>query len=684
MYYNRDLSWLDFNYRVLREAMSEEVPLYERIKFLSIFSSNLDEFFSIRYPVILAISRLKPKTQKKAENELPDNLLESIQSEIERQFTEFNNILTGRIIPELKENGIVLYYQQTPMPEHKPEIRDIFLSKVLSFLQPILLDSSIAKRFEPEANKIYMIFSLKKEGEDVLHHAILKVPADSLKRFYKLSPVNNHDHVIFIDDIIRENGHYLFPGFEITGIYSIKFNRNQDIDYNEDYSGDIVKKIKKQLLKRSHGLASRFLYEYTMPRNMQLYIAFIFGIDQDEIFAGNRYPNLSDLASFPKFGRELTYEAWKPLSSFRLPDGGDIFKKMEESDMLLHFPYQSYNPILFFFNQAAVDPDVSEIYITLYRLAADSLIANALISAARNGKRVTVFIELKARFDEANNITWSEKMKEAGVQIIYSIPAIKVHTKIALIIKEKEHIKKSYAIISTGNFNELTARIYTDHSLLTVDKETSAELLTLFRFLEKREKPQGGNTLGFKKLMVSQFNLTEVFDDLIANEIQSVKKTGKGLIRIKINNLEEPGMIDRLYEASKAGVSIQLIVRSICRLIPGIPGISDNIVIKRLVDRYLEHSRIFIFGAGDKADVIIGSSDWMTRNLYQRIEVCIKVEDPHCRGELLDYFDLQWRDNVKARIINQRKLNDNPVEHKPTVAPHRAQLSIYQYLAAKQ
>lgn len=675
MYYNRDLSWLTFNYRVLQEAACIDVPLYERIKFLSIFSSNLDEFFSVRYPVVMAISNLKAKTQRKVENFIPDHFVEKIQEQIEMHLSEFQQIFSGTILPELDAQGIVLYYNRQLREEHIPEAREYFLSKILSFLQPVFLKGDMAGKFEPEANKLYMIISLKKRGEDEVQQAIIKIPADHLKRFHTLSPIDGKQYVVFIDDIIRENSKYIFPGFEIAGTYSIKFNRNADLEFEEDYRGNILEKIEKKLVNRAYGQPSRFLYESAMPRNVQLYIASIFGIDHDQLFADGRYHSLSDLASFPDFGKKLTYTERKPIVIPKLQDGWDLFKAVEVKDILLHFPYHSYNAILSFFNQAAIDPDVKEIYITLYRVASDSLIANALISAAKNGKKVTVFIELKARFDEANNIVWSKKMKNAGVRLVYSMPDIKVHTKIALVTKEVEEKKKSYAIISTGNFNESTARYYTDHTLLTVDKEINTELLHLFHYLEKGTKGDIEDT-SFKKLIVSRFNMVATFKKLVEAEIKIAKKTGKGLIRIKLNNLEEPGMIDLLYKASRAGVTVQLIVRSICCLVPGVKDLSEHIAVKRLVDRYLEHSRIFIFGEGNESRIIIGSSDWMTRNLYHRIELCTPIIDINSRVELLDYFDMQWRDNDKVVEIGDVVKDENMEEQ----SIHNGQESIYNYL----
>jgi polyphosphate kinase len=668
MLYNRDLSWLNFNYSLLKKAGSRDVPLFERMKFIAIFYSNMDEFFSIRYPVILAISRLKPKTQHKISDEIPDNFLETIHEQISAQQNDAEHIFTSQILPDLEANDIVLYYNQPLLPEHRIEVRDRFLSNTLAFLQPVFLKGDALKKISPEANKLYMLISLTNDNSGEMQQAIIKVPSDNLKRFYTLAPVGGKEYVIFIDDIIRENAAHIFPGFEVKGIYSIMINRNAELNFEEDYQGDILKKIKKKLAKRAYGLPSRLLHEPDMPTNIQLYVAGMLSLDPYDLFTGGRYHHLADLLYFPKFGKPLVYEEKKPLMLADLSKSGDIFKVIEEKDLLLHFPYQSYNPVLMFFNQAAIDPYVKDIYITLYRIAANSLIASALISAARNGKNVTVFVELKARFDEANNLLWSRRMEKAGIKLIYSIPGIKVHTKIALVIKQHKNEKKAYSLISTGNFNEHTARLYTDHTLLTSDPTVTADLRTLFRFLQKRERPSTQHTLEFKHLYVSQFNMVHQFTTLVENEIKKVKQGQKGCIRIKLNNLEEPGMIHLLYKASIAGVDIRLIVRSICCLVPGIKDLSENIKVKRVVDRYLEHTRLFIFGDGETT--VLGSSDWMTRNLYHRIEACAPVNDPDCRKQLLDYFELQWAADTDGVF---------PVP----VSGNVAQQSIYDYLSTR-
>ena len=673
MFYNRELSWLGFNYRVLQEAASPSVPLFERLKFLSIFSSNLDEFFRVRYPSVLALASLKRKTQKQITTERPVELIEAIHQEITRQLLEFGTIL-DEVLPELRRNGIHLYYNDPIKEVHKHEINDIFLSKVLSFIQPLLLDGK--NQFNPANNQLYFAISLKKNDEELIRHAVVNIPSDKLPRFFVLSPDNDMNYVVFIDDIVRENMQVIFPGFEILGAYSFKINRDAEVQLEEEYHADVLKKIEKQLNKRNSGQTSRFLFEKTMPLNIQLFFTSVLDLKLDEMFGGGRYHNLKDFIGLPAFGKNLMYSTLEPVHK-KLVRNGDIFNLVLSKDVLLHFPYHSYNTILSFFNQAAIDPDVSEIYIALYRVASESHIANALISAAKNGKKVTAFLELKARFDEYNNIQWSKKMKEAGVKLIYSIPGIKVHSKIALVKKQNKEDVIRYSVLSTGNFNEITAKFYTDHVLLTTDPTIGGELQRLFKFLGERRLPVNAGELKFKKLLVSQFNMTQRFNELIENEIKKQRKGRPGLIRIKLNNLEEQGMIDSLYNASRAGVKIQLIIRGICCIIPALEELSENIVVKRIVDRYLEHSRIFIFGTDDDCEVMIGSADWMSRNLYRRIEVCVPIDDATCKKELIDYFEMQWSDNDKSVFLDEHMQQIKPDVNGAIV---NAQLTIYNYI----
>ena len=678
MLYNRDISWLGFNFRVLQEATDKEVPLFERMKFLSIFSSNLDEFFRVRYPALIALSRLNEKTKFKASIETTDDIAEKIQQEVNRQLNFFGAALTQEIIPELKMNGIGFYYNTPIRTEHLREIKEIFLSNVLAFIQPILIDDKSRHHFMPENNQLYFVVTLKEMEQGTLKQAIVNIPSNKLKRFYTLTPLEGVEYVIFLDDIIRENLQLIFPRLQIESVYSIKLNRDAEMNLSDEYSGNLLNKIEKQLKKRDIGMPSRFLFESTMPRNLQLFLAAAFSVKYEDMFAGGRYHHLSDLSAFPVVDKKLHFQKFIPLASAKIMDSGDIFNLLEQQDILLHLPYQSYNPVLSFFNQAAVDADVTDIFITLYRLAADSHIVNALISAAKNGKNVVVFIELKARFDEANNIKWSRVMKEAGISLQFSLPQIKVHSKIALVKKKTAGRELYYAILSTGNFNEVTARFYTDHLLMTSNMAIIDELQQLFSFLEKGRNEIGDQKIKFNELLVSQFNMTTEFEKRIAQEIKKAKKGIAARIRIKVNNLEEPGMISLLYKAGKAGVQVELIVRSVCCIASDIDEPNVNITVRRIVDRFLEHTRLFIFGTDDEALVIMGSADLMTRNLYHRIEVCFPVRDAMCSKELVDYFDMQWADNSKAFQL----LPDNQYKClKPEIGDIiNGQQSIYQYL----
>ncbi|MEJ8844453.1 polyphosphate kinase 1 [Lacibacter sp. H375] len=677
MLHNRDMSWLGFNFRVLQEASDKTVPLYERMKFLSIFSSNLDEFFRVRYPSVFAFSKINEKTRNKASVVMADDTAEKIKNEINRQLMHFGHVLTQEIIPELKTNGIVFYYNSEIRAEHKKEIKEIFLSDVLAFIQPIFLESSL-QSFLPENNQLYFVVTLTEPSHGLLKQAIVNIPSDKVKRFFSLTPLEGDEYVIFLDDIIRENLGLLFPKLTILSVYSIKFNRDAELNLKDEYSGNLLNKIEKQLKKREIGLPSRFLYEEGMPRNLQLFLMAAFEVKYEDMFMGGRYHHLSDLSAFPSFQKNLYFEKAKPLTATGITDCADIFHVLEQRDVLLHLPYQSYNPVLAFFNQAAVDADVTDIYITLYRLASDSHIVNALIGAAKNGKNVVVFIELKARFDEANNIEWSRIMQAAGIKLVYSLPQIKVHSKIALVKKKVDGHELSYAVLSTGNFNESTARFYTDHVLMTSDMSIIKELVSLFKFLEKGRNEIGDTRLKFNDLLVSQFNMVDELEKRVGLEIKKAKKGEPAHIRIKVNNLEEPGIIKLLYKASKAGVKVDLIVRSVCCVAPGIADISEHITVRRIVDRFLEHTRLFIFGSDENATVYIGSADLMTRNLYHRVEVCVPVKDAGCRKQILDYFDIQWSDNDKAVqfLPDQQTI---PVNGQNGTSIN-AQQSIYQYL----
>ncbi|RYG41465.1 MAG: polyphosphate kinase 1, partial [Chitinophagaceae bacterium] len=511
-----------------------------------------------------------------------------------------------------------------------------FFDLWLSFIQPIVLNVHAAKDFFPENGLLYFVVTVRDRSSESQRHVVVNIPSHRLKRFYELSEIAGTRYVIFIDDIVRENIDILLPNEVVEGVYSIKFNRDSEFRWDEDYSADMLEKLEKKLARRDQGAPSRFLYENTMPRNLQFFLAAMFQINIEDMFEGGRYHNLSDLNEFPSFDESLHFPSFRPIPHPQEAASGDIFNITRTKEILLHIPYHAYTPVLSFFNQAAVDEKVSEIYISLYRVASDSHIVNALISAARNGKKVVCFIELKARFDEVNNIRWSKIMKEAGVQLVYSDPRIKVHSKTALVKRSEEGGARYYSLISTGNFNEITARFYTDHVFFTADDEIAKELLSLFTFMQSKKVTIEKMKLTFDRLRVSQFNWIQYLEKAIRKQIKKAQAGEKAMIRIKVNNLEDPWIIGELYKASQYGVEVNLLVRSVCCLVPQKEGISENIRIKRIVDRFLEHSRLFIFGEGEEASVLMGSSDLMIRNLRRRIEVMLSVKDEGFKKELTD------------------------------------------------
>jgi polyphosphate kinase len=559
-------------------------------------------------------------------------------------------------------------------------VRELFFSRVLAFIQPVFMEKMGRQKFFPENNKLYFFVLLKKEGADKFDHAVVNIPSDKLPRLIRLQSNDDIAHIAILDDIIRDNMNCIFTGFTIHACYSFKITRNSDLFLSDELiPEDMLKEIEKKLDKRDMGNPTRFLFEKGMPLSVQNFLAFYLELKQEELYEGGRYHNLSNLASLPVSRKDLEYPPMEQLRPVGLDYCGDIFRQIEEKDLLLHFPYESYNPVLAFFNQAAIDPDVVFISVTLYRVASESHIVNALISAAKNKKRVQVFVELKARFDEANNIKWSKEMLKAGVRIIYSTPKIKIHSKIALVLKKSRKKLKGYAYVGTGNFNETTARFYTDHAMFTARNEVLKDLQRLFTKLEKEKEPPKDAPGEFDHLLVSQYNMVNVFESEINNQIKRKQEGRDALIRIKVNNLENTHMIDLLYNASQAGVPVKLIVRSICCISPSRPGLSENIEVKRIVDRFLEHSRIFIFGDEPDQKVFIGSADWMTRNLHHRIEVCVPVPEEGLKKELIDYFEIQWNDTVKAVRLdaNLNQVKQDPVSADDTKCP---QEKIYEYL----
>jgi polyphosphate kinase len=672
-FFDRDLSWLSFNERILMEAGRESVPLMERVNFLAIFSSNLDEFYRVRMPVLFALAKLGKLKDLDDED---DDLLSRAQRQIKQQQESYGRIFTQQIIPALKENSIHLLFNEPLPAEITNQVSDYFFSQVMAFLQPFEL--SYKRKFFPQNNELYFLIRLvDKHGVEQI--MVLNIPSEHLPRFFKI-PAGDKTYILFIDDIIRYNLDKLFKHEHIKDCYSFKITRDAELDLQDEFPGDLADQVEQQLSKRDQGVATRFLHQPGIPLRVLHLISNSWNIPQSSVVEGGVYHNLKDLFGLPVNLPGLCYDKWPQVIYNPADPRESIFDRTEKKDQLISTPYQSYGTILRFFNEAAMDDAVEEIYVTLYRVAHDSRIVNALINAAGNGKKVTVMVELKARFDEANNIKWAKKMRAAGVNIIYSISALKVHAKVALVKRRVDDRVKYYGLLATGNFNESTAAFYTDYILITANGDLLREMELLFTFLARREKPASPDLIKFEHLLVAQFNLQSRFLELIDREIDNAAKGLPASIIIKLNNLEEHKLIAKLYDASQAGVKIQLIVRSICCLMPGIKGMSENISIVRIVDRYLEHGRAFIFHNNGQPEVYLGSADWMNRNIYRRIEVCFPVYDEDIKADVTAILNLQLQDNVQAVTLNER-LENIPVETgQPAI---RSQKEIYQLIKEK-
>lgn len=637
-------------------AEDPAVPLYERVRFLSIFSSNLDEFFRVRMPALLALHQLHEGEQ---------GALAAAQQEIARQLNEYGRIFTQTVIPALKEKGIRLYYGESPAPEHLPTIRDYFYNTVLAYLQPVRIHFGQPMELFLENNALYLVVCLE-DGST----GIVNVPSDHLPRFLRLSC----NDILFLDDAIRQHLDFLFPHTGIKAAYSIKVTRDAEIDVDE-FSGHLLQKVEDMLVQRQMGVPTRFLYDAAMPDALRDQLAEYFRIAGIEMASGGRYHNLRDLSDLPlPPDPALEYPKMPPARCHAIDAEQSLLDQVQEGDRMLHVPYQSYDYILRYFNEAATDPDVREIYVTLYRVASTSRIAHALMSAAKNGKKVTVMVELKARFDEANNLRWAKRMKAAGVKILYSIPGLKVHAKVALVKRKRGLYWDHTALLATGNFNESTARFYADHILFTRHQAITQELELLFIYMQTGIQPGKFNFMHFEHLLVAQFNLVDGFKSLIRREVEHARGGKPARITIKLNNLQEKGMIAGLYAAADAGVEIDLIVRSICCLVP-----RNGIRVRRIVDRYLEHARVFIFHNGGNEAIYMGSADWMNRNLHRRIEVCFPIYDTVYRQQLKDIIALQLSDNTNAVILGTDARN-LPVPREDGAPAINAQRDTYAYV----
>ena len=682
-YFKRDVSWLSFNYRVLLEAEDDTLPVYERIKFLSIYSSNLEEFYEIRVAEHRGVIMKKNFTEESGAE--AEEVLTEITNEVNRQQREYYRIFSEKILPELNRQNIYLYQGSEPEPFHEEFVHNFFNEEVFPFLSPVMIQAGDIRTFIRD-RRLYLVIRMvkkskrKPEGDQApeYHYALMKIPYAKVPRFIELPQHEGKFYIMFIDDIIRANLANIFPGYIIDSCYSIKISRDADI-YLENEKGNIVESIRKKVKKRKIGALSRFMYDRAMPDDFLSFICEAFGITRDDLVVGGRYLNLQDLAKLPNpKGKELEQKIPTPMRVSYLDEKGSVFRAVKKKDILLHFPYQSFDYLIRFLMEAAFDPKVDEIKITQYRVAENSAVINTLVSAAQNGKKVTVFVELKARFDEENNMSTAERMEQAGIRIIYSIPGLKVHAKVAVIIRKDPddgNKRRDFAYLSTGNFNEKTARVYSDMALLTCNDEIITDINKVFAVLEgKMAEPT------FRHLLVARFNMVPELIRMIHREIEHVKLGRKGRIVLKMNGLHDQNMINELYHASENGVEIDLIVRGICCLVPGQPY-SANIRITRIVDMFLEHSRIWYFYNDGKEDVYLTSADWMRRNLNRRIETAFPILVPEIKQEVIDILKIQMRDNVKACLIDEQLHNN--FKHNEEPVKVRSQLAIYEYLKNK-
>lgn len=650
---NRELSWLSFNERVLQEAECVDVPILERLKFLGIYSNNLDEFFRVRVATLKRMMDFDKRTLEQLDFS-PAKVINDIHAKLKILQKKYSKAYEN-LIAEL-ENENIYFLNETQLDKQQGLfVKKFFQENVRLEIFPIMLDK--AKEFPTLLDSsIYLSVRFGKKNNKETHYALIEVPTASLPRFLVLPTQKNKHFVIFLDDVIRYNLKSIFQIYEFERIeaYTIKFTRDAELDVDNDVSLTFMESMEKSLKKRKSADALRFVYDAQMPKDFQNYLIKKMGLDNKvQLFAGARYHNFKDFLKFPTLGK--THLLNQPQQHIPHPDlekTRSILEKMKMKDVLLYFPYHSFDYFLDLLREAAIDPNVSHIRCTLYRVASKSHVIKSLITALHNGKDVTVFIELRARFDEEANIDWATKLREEGARVITGISGLKVHSKLCLITRREKGNKVYYGCIGTGNLHEKTSRIYTDTMLLTCNQSITKEARQIFSFFDKNY-----SVPKFKQLLVAPFNLRSKFVTMVNREIKHAKAGKPAEIFIKMNNLVDVDIIEKLYQASKAGVKIRMIIRGICSLVPGIKGISENIEAISIVDKFLEHNRVLVFYNLGKQDTYIGSADLMGRNLDHRIEIVLPILDEKVKKQLLQIMDLQWHDNVKARIFDATQSN---------------------------
>ncbi|GGH04879.1 polyphosphate kinase [Parapedobacter pyrenivorans] len=675
---NREISWLYFNERVLQEAADKTVPLMERLRFLAIFSSNLDEFYRVRVATLNRLVDINNKT-KTMLGFNPKKLLNEIKNIVVKLEKRFDYLYEQEIIKELEARKIFIINEHQLNVARGAYVRGFFRQQVLPTLVPIMLEGDDSAKPFPELKDRHIYFIVKLTFRKKVKYALIEIPTSIFSRFLILPENKELKFIILLDDIIRYCLDDLFFIFEYDTVeaYSIQLTRDAELDIDANVSEKFVDALMHSLQRRDKGRPMRLLYDSDIPLDTLNYLVSRMQLDQEALIPGGRYHNFKDFVDFPNVGGEpLEYPPMTQLRVNNLDLSRSIFSQMAQRDYLVSLPYQSFDYIVHFLREAAIDPKVKEINICLYRLAENSSVINALINAAQNGKTVNCLLELKARFDEEANIYWRNRLEEGGVNVNIGVVQYKVHAKVCLVTRREKRGLVYYANLATGNFNEKTAKHYCDHSLFTIDPLITKDLKHLFKGLEKQVFYNG-----YKSIITSPLGTRQRLYQLIANEIEMTRLGKKGYLILKMNSLSDEEMIEKLYEANNAGVTIQLIIRGMCCLVPGQEGFSERITVRSIVDRYLEHARVWIFGNGGDELMYLSSADLMTRNIDRRVEVAFPILDARIRKEIRDIIDIQLRDNTKAREINQ--LNNNRYIGAKSKIRHRAQEDIYNYLKYK-
>ena len=645
-YIDRDLSWMYFNRRILQEATRENVPLLERLGFLGIYSNNLDEFFRVRMATLSRIAECEDKSLRK-ESEHARKLIKRINRLNAVYAKEYEEALAG-VRSRLRDEHIFLLNENELDEEQQRYVRRFFRQRLSGFVSPVWITA--ARQLTDETDdSIYLAVKMNTEGRKAGDYALIELPVQVSGRFVRLPDRDGNKYLMYLDDVIRYCLPFIFGGLGYTHFeaYAFKFTKDAEMEIGNDLRTGVLQKISKGVKSRRKGDALRVIYDQDMPAALHKRVMNLLNLDKlDTVQAGGRYHNHKDLMAFPDCGRDdLKYPVWKPIVRPETNSSRDsVLRMVQEGDRFIHVPYHSFDYYIRLLQEAAIHKEVKSIKTTLYRLAKDSKVVKALICAARNGKKVTVVIELLARFDEASNINWSKKMQDAGVHVIFGVENLKVHSKITYIGMRNG---SDIACVSTGNFHEGNARVYTDYMLMTAAKNIVKDVNAVFTFIEKPYMP-----VTFKELLVSPNEMKKKFVRLINNEIKNRQQGKPAYIKVKINHITEPEMVRKLYEASENGVRVDLLVRGNCSLVTGIPGKSDNIRICGIIDRYLEHSRIFIFANGGEKKCFIGSADWMPRNLDNRIEVVTPVYDAKIKEDLEKVIDYGLRDTMQGRIVD--------------------------------